>query len=57
MRGFPVTTTIPEHLFKYVEGLAEIHRGSLSKALGKIVEEHFEAAAQKLKKGKKNADR
>lgn len=52
MRGNPVTATLDPNMFKYIEGLAKLHNLSLSKALAKVVEEHFEAAAKAVAKPK-----
>lgn len=52
MRGIPQMTTLPSHLNEYVLGLAKIKGLSISKTLATIVEDHFNAEAERL--GKKD---
>ncbi len=50
MRGIPQMTTLPVHLSNYVVGLAKLKGLSISKALAMIVEDHFNAEAERLGK-------
>lgn len=50
MRGKAHSTTLPEELARYVEGLAEVYNLSISQALAKVVREHFDQAVQAASK-------
>lgn len=49
-RGDPYTTTLPGHMSKYVQGLADLWNLSVSATLARIVQEHFDQTAEKAKK-------
>ena len=41
---------LPPHLYQYVQGMAQIQNASVSSTLVNIVQEHFNQAAQKIKR-------
>lgn len=53
MRGKPHTTTLPDDLSQYVEGLAQIQGISVSQTLVRIVRANFDSYAKTIIQRKK----